>query len=253
MLMQTVLCNCVLPFLIGRGKLLPTARTCSQTGCPQRTGEGRASCWGSGRILSLHSKVLNSRIVWSGGLVVLLERWNPEFMPREGCTFCSSICNVAGCILERGSCSLLPAPKSRRVSLENPPPFIIPCAGWDEPQKLLGVHGKGKFVGVIEVCALLGSCSGMTDWITSSCCLFLVLITWKWSVSFLSPSVFNSCLHVSLFSTVCTEVGAAHEGRSCQQVRRRNLKMVVRKGLSNRNIRPFLLSFCKDKTKISYF
>lgn len=251
--MQTVLCNCVLSLLIGRGKELPASRRCPQTGCPHRTGGGTASCWGIGRILSLQSKVLNSRIVWSGeGLVVLSERWNPEFLPREGGRFCSSICNIAGCILEEGSCSLLPAHKSQGVSLENPPPFIIPCAGWDEPQKLLGVHEKGKFVGVIEVCALLGSCSGMTDWITSSCCLFLVLITWKWSVSFLSPSVFNSCLHVSLFSTVCTEVVAAREGSSCQQVRRRNLKMVVRKGLSNRNIRGFLLSFCKDKTKISF-
>lgn len=197
--MQTVLCNCVLALLIGRGKELPAASRGSQAACPQRIGEGRASCWGSGRILSLHSKLLNSSVVWSGqGLVVVSERWNPEFLPREGYRYYSSICDVAGCILEERSCSLLPAHKSQRVSLENPPPFIIPCAGWVEPQKLLGLHGKGKFVGVIEVCALLGSCSGMTDWITSSCCLFLVLITWKWSVSFLSPSVFHSCIHVSL-------------------------------------------------------
>lgn len=239
--MQTVLCNCIVPLLIGRGKDLPAARRGSQAGCPQRIGEGRASCWGSRRILNLHSKVLNSSTVWSGeGLVVPSERWNPEFLPREGCRFCSSICHVAGWCLEEGSCSLLPDHKSQRVSLENLPPFIIPCAGWDEPQKLLGFHGKGKFVGVIEVCALLGSCSGMTDWITSSC-LFLVLITWKWSVSFFPPSVFNSCLHVSLFSSVSTEVVAARTGSSCQQVRRRYLKMFVQKGLGNRNIRPFLL------------
>lgn len=102
--MQTVLCNCILPLLIGRGKDLPAARRGSQAGCPQRIGEGRASCWGSRRIFNLHSKVLNSSIVWSGeGLVVLSERWNPEFLPREAYRFYSSLCHLLAAPWKRGA------------------------------------------------------------------------------------------------------------------------------------------------------
>lgn len=113
--MQSVLCSCVLPLLTGREE-----RSCLLLGEVPRQAVLRRL--GKGEILPEaveESWVCTVRfwIVWSGeGLGVLSERWNPEFLPREGCRFCSGICNVAGCILEEGNCSLLPAHKSQSFS-----------------------------------------------------------------------------------------------------------------------------------------
>lgn len=85
--------------------------------------------------------------------------------------------------------------------------------------------------------------SGMTDWVSRCCCLFLVLITWNWSAPSSPPAYLISISVHSCCSTVHTQVVAAHERSHYLQLRRKYLKMAVKKVLQNRNIKLFLLSF----------
>lgn len=205
--------------------------------CGQRDGRGR------GRVFSLQNKLLNSSIVWNGGGLVASNQVQNFCLERDAGAVGAPV--VAGGIAGAGAAlGSLRTGWTRRLTAE--PSSLLGQVVMDQ-RRSLGSSGRARclaWVKSTDLSVLLWDpCSGLTDWVTSSPCLFLVLITWSWSGSFLPPACFVPVSVYSCCSTVCTGVVAACGRSHCQQVRRRDPILPGRKGLQSRNIKLLFLSF----------